>query len=326
MRGKLLVAAVLLLTPVAPAYGADLKIVEAGDGSGDPGIAAAINPREDGVSYEVRRCADGGAVCEPLPASAYVQSPQAGVVVALPGETPAGTVFEVVATKDGVETKARTGAWQGRVASLAPPTLQGEAGVGKTVTVAPGTWAGGWGPRGASHSIFACSEPTGGECWLISYSGTAVAAARWAGWYLFAQEKTALGDARCNFLTSCPVSVLAAPPFRASPQTGATFAVSAPLGPIAAVPVVAPRVPQAPTASIRARALRSKGRLLVGRVSCEVRCSVQLKVSGGHRRAFYTTQNLTGAKALTAPVRHGKLQVRVIVDGKLVTSGPTVAR
>ncbi len=53
---------------------------------------------------------------------------------------------------------------------------------------------------------------------------------------------------------------------------------------------------------------------------------MQLKVSGGKRRAFYRTLSVTGAKALTVPVRHGKLKVRVIVDGKLVTSGPTLAR
>jgi hypothetical protein len=33
-----------------------------------------------------------------------------------------------------------------------------------------------------------------------------------------------------------------------------------------------------------------------------------------------------GAKALTVPVRHGKLKVRVVVDGKLVASGATRAR
>jgi hypothetical protein len=53
---------------------------------------------------------------------------------------------------------------------------------------------------------------------------------------------------------------------------------------------------------------------------------VQLKVSGGKRRAHYKTVRVTGANALTVPVRHGKLKVRVIIDGKLVASGATIAR
>ena len=81
-----------------------------------------------------------------------------------------------------------------------------------------------------------------------------------------------------------------------------------------------------PTASVRARALRRNGRLIVGRVRCETRCAVALKVSGGNRRAVHRTLRVTGAKALTVPVRHGKLKVRVTVDGTLAASGTMRAR
>jgi hypothetical protein len=142
MRGKLLVVAALALLPAAPAYGADLLVGETIDGAGDPGLSAAVVPWEGGT-LEWRRCADGGSVCEPLPMSAYGSAGE-NSRIAYPGETPAGTVFEAVATKDGTDTKVRTVVWQGRIASTAPPVLQGEPAVGKTVTVSPGSWSGGW--------------------------------------------------------------------------------------------------------------------------------------------------------------------------------------
>jgi hypothetical protein len=165
--------------------------------------------------------------------------------------------------------------------------------------------------------VAACREPTGGECWLISYSGSVALEPRWAGWYLFAQESRYSGS-------SMGIPSLVPLPTPVTLRRSATVSASAPLGPVCCV--AAPVVKKAPTASVRARALRRKGRLHVGRVTCETRCSVQLKVSGGKRRAVYRTLRVTGAKALTVPVRHGKLKVRVIVDGTLVTSGPTTAR
>jgi hypothetical protein len=328
MRGKLLAAAVFLL-PVAPAYGADLRIAETVDRSGDPGLAAAVSPSE-GVTLEWRRCPDGGTVCEPLPASADV--PVRNGRVASPGETPAGTVFEAVATKDGVETKVRTRPWQGRLTWTVSPTLQGEAAVGRTVTAAPGTSGGGWGQDWQSPAfsnaprdrIYACREPTGGDCWLIAYGTSVALEPRWAGWYLFAEQNGPTSIPWCVSILGCAVSVaLAAPPVHIGPQPGQTAALSAPFGPVAAAPVPAPRETKAPAASIRTRAVRRNGRLLVGRVSCETRRSVQLKVSGGGRRAVQRTLSVTGVKSLTIPVRRGKLKVRVVVDGKLLASGRT---
>jgi hypothetical protein len=148
---------------------------------------------------------------------------------------------------------------------------------------------------------------------------------RWAGWYLFAQEYLSTGNAVCNAILGCSVNaVLPAPAFPSALRRSATVERSAPLGPIVGAPERT-RISHGPLASIRTRALRRNGRLLVGRVSCES-CSVRLKVSGGKRRAHYETLRVTGVKSLIVPVRHGKLKVRVVVDGKLLTSGPTTAR
>jgi len=75
-----------------------------------------------------------------------------------------------------------------------------------------------------------------------------------------------------------------------------------------------------PTVTLRARALRGNGRISVGRVTCAAPCKVAVKVSGGGEKAYTTTFVANGTKAITAPVRRGKLTVRVHVDGKLLAS------
>jgi hypothetical protein len=74
-------------------------------------------------------------------------------------------------------------------------------------------------------------------------------------------------------------------------------------------------------ATLRARALRRNGRLIVGRVTCASRCAVALKVTGGGRRAVRRTFEVVGTQQLTVPLRRGRLSVRVTVDGKLAAAG-----
>jgi hypothetical protein len=118
---------------------------------------------------------------------------------------------------------------------------------------------------------------------------------------------------------------------------GESYGGSAPLGPIccaapqAAVPTPAPTTapqaaPKAPTASIRSKALRRRGRLVLGRVTCESRCSVRLKVSGGGCQAVQRTLTVFGTHKLTIPVRRGNLTVRVSVDGKTIATGRSTYR
>ena len=242
------------------------------------------------------------------------------------GDTPAGTVFEAAWTKpDTTVVTRRLTPWLGHVAPAGVPAITGNLVAGGTAQVVGTTWNGGWGPgvNGRPgrelYQIFACPGPGTGQCWQLAYSDSVVIDPQFAGYYLIAAE--ARGAAR--------LFPSATPTFPPVPHMTAVFApgngvLSAPTGPIAAPAVKQPPVltaPVAPTASIRARALRSHGRLLVGRVNCPARCTVKLTVGKVHR-----TLSVVGVKALTVPVRHGKLKVSVVVDGKMLAARTTVAR
>jgi hypothetical protein len=279
-------------------------------------------------TIEWRACADGGTVCVPLPAGAYGPAPAPNSAIARPGDTVAGTVFEAVATDGPEVSTARTPAWRGKVGAI-PPAVIGEPTVGRQVGVTGDTWTGGWSPPATERTggfLAACRQPTGGECVVLSYvdsgvpvpSGSVTIDAAWTGWYLLAQEYRQSG------------SVIAMPQYAAPPvrltvplRAGGSAALSDPVGPIAAAPVVSK---PAPTAAVRRRALRRKGRLAVARVTCPERCTVRLTVSGGGRRKVRRTLHVLGTKSLTVPVRHGRLKVRVIVDGKVLASARTRAR
>jgi hypothetical protein len=79
------------------------------------------------------------------------------------------------------------------------------------------------------------------------------------------------------------------------------------------------------TATIRTRALRRTGRLTIGKVTCPSRCTVGLKVTGKFR-TIRRHVSVTGAKALSVPVRHGRMNVRVTINGRLAAAGHTRAR
>jgi hypothetical protein len=323
-KGLVFATAAISLLLAAPAS-ADPSADYASNDAGDPTLQATLGSGEEGT-LEWFRCADGGPVCEPLPAEAYTPTGERSRA-ASPGATAPGTVFEAVQTApDGTKTTARTVAWQGRIGATAAPGLQGSAAVGQAVTLVPGTWTGGWAlGRPLVHdwtsAVLACREPTGGECWLIGWGTRPVTIeARWAGWYLIASER-----AFSAFALSQPG--LPVPPVQWALGAGSAHARSAALGPVAAEAFAPPigyaKVGQQPKATIRSKAVRRNGRLTIGSVTCESRCEVRVKVSGGGRKALTRTLSVQGTQKLTIPIRRGKLAVRVSVDGKLVAAKRT---
>jgi hypothetical protein len=256
-----------------------------------------------------------------------------------PGETAAGTTFEV-RRPDG--TTERSPAWQGQVRSVSAPTVSGRLFATGDALAHAGAWTGGWGDDMSWLSLYACGTAAGAECLplpqiagcpvpcetvkpqtSVSYGGLAGIPAAFAGRYLFATETRIPRDQRGRPIA---VPALWSPDWPSDlPPAGGLVSVSGPVGPLGLPSKVVEPV-SAPTVTLRTRALRSKGRLSIGRITCVQRCKVSLKVSGGRRKAKTSTFTVTGTRALRIAPRRGKLTVRVHVDGKLLTRGRVTAR
>jgi hypothetical protein len=296
--------------------------------AGDPQLSLSL-PSWTGASVtEWRACPPDGAACTPV----------AGAVTALsPGETAAGTAFEVAYVDGGVAKTKRTPVWAGRVASTAPPGLASAAvTVGQPFQAVPGAWSGGWNalgnwnPRRAGQLVWACPQPDATACYLVGRGGESITLpAQYAGWSVIVEEYVSGATEPGGPIVSASLIPPFTPVTRRQTEPSATVALSRPVvaccvsaaPPAAAPPAAAP----ARSASVRARALRTKGRLSVGQVDCPVRCTVRLTVSGAGRTVSRRL-SAQGTVALTVPPRRGTLKVRVVVDGQLLASGRTVAR
>lgn len=275
-------------------------------------------------------CPPGAATCTPV---AWSDGKY------LPGDTAPGTTFEIL--RDGVAE--RSPAWQGPVRRTGLPTLTGDLYATGDAQPQAGTWTGGWGNDVSSLSLAACRTPAGTDCFsLPQINGcpvpcvtvkelTAVAGglagipAAFAGRYLFATERRIPGDQRGRPL-AVPALWSTNHAFDLPAETTLS-SVSAPVGPLGIPSTVVPPAPTAaPAVTLRAKALRRKGRIHVGRVTCAERCTVTVRVSGGGRKAYLTSFSARGSKAITAPARRGKLTVRVRVDGKLLANGKVSAK
>ncbi|RKQ92254.1 hypothetical protein C8N24_2097 [Solirubrobacter pauli] len=326
MKRLILALTVLALSPApALAQQSDSRIASQYSNDGDPIIRIATANGDKVEAF--RRCAPGGAPCEPIAFS------PSGFGEYSAGVTAPGTVFEAdVRSSAGVLTTIRSVPWQGPPTAVTLPTLVGEARVGGTVTAVDGTWSGGWGDRPGWRGevlsertyswVIACRTPERTGCWSFNPAGPLTQ--RWAGWYLFAASSRSDGDNLGK-----PVAVIAFWPFPtiADMRGSATRAYgSTPLRVCCTLPApAADPDPPAPTATLRTRAIRSGGRLLVGRVDCTLECTVGLAVFGGGR-ALKRTFSTEGPKALTIPRRRGRLLVRVRVDGKLLATRRMSAR
>jgi hypothetical protein len=254
-----------------------------------------------------------------------------------PGDTPPGITFKL-RFADGREEQSPP--WQGRVQSTAPPTVDGRLFATGDAHPVAGAWTGGWGDDVSRLRLTACRTPAGTECLPlpqvascpvpcetvpertpVSLGGQAAIPAALAGRYLIAVEEREPRDQR-----GWPVPVPALWGLSSPRDVEASSAVrsrSAPVGPLAApgsAVIVEPALRRS-SVTLRTRALRAKGRLSLGRIECLHRCRVSVKVSGGGKRARTTTFVVQGTRAITTPVRRGRLTVRVHVDGELKANG-----
>ena len=323
-------AALVLGIAAAPAHASAPYAIWSTDGNGDPSLVAA----DSEAIVTLSECVDGGSTCTPV----ADQNAADGYASATAGETPAGAVFKATFAYLGRPAVTWSSpAWDGRLVVATPPTLMATPVAGGNAVPLSGTAAGGWrGGAGSVAGVQACTQPDGGECWTISYSGAPSSIdLRWAGYYLSAIESWSSWSSQGN----PPIPPMPAwPPLpwgpypwaQTPPIGGAIHSRSTFVGPVAAEPqhqafTQPGKKPAPPKASIRARALRGKGHLNVARVTCATKCTVKLTVSGGGK-AIRRTLSVTGARALTIAPRHGRLKVKVVVDGKTLASGVSRAR
>jgi hypothetical protein len=334
---------VFLLIAVSPAR-AETGILVSYDDSGDPEVTAGVSEepgQPNGEVVELRACPPDGSNCIPLPTSAYTaRQPCDGFGTcwprrssrAYPGATAPGTVFEAAFDQGGTVTTKRSPAWTGRVTPLTPVTVEAAA-VGAKPRIVPGVWAGGW--QGESIRAFpgfrVCRSPSGVDCWAIYNSELPQ---RWAGWHLFVDEsfvEPRVDNRLFPELSVIELSTTPVPLPYPQPSLGPVRPLSTRSGSVQVccmlpppAPAATPTPPASPSATVRARAQRRKGALLVADVTCPIRCSVRLAITA--RGTFTRTLRVQGTRALSIPRRSGALRVRVFVDGKLLASGRSRAR
>ncbi len=291
MRSVLGLCIGLLVAASPAAHASPVAPFAAVDANGEPVLYSWINATSQPVTW--RQCTVGGT-CVTRDETGYELRP---------GPTPAGTYFEntIEWSHGGSDTWAST-VWEGRYVDLSPPTLSGAFVIGTTVAVEPGAWAGGWAGL-TSTQLLSCRAADGLQCDLLP-AGEPLSPEH-LGRHLFVTRSHA-GHHYLPFYSAVP---------GANRTSGPYGPVTAPSSPTPVVRAVAP-----PTVTLRGRALRGKGRISVGRVTCAAPCKVAVKVSGGGKKAYTTTFVANGTKAITAPARRGRLTVRVHVDGKLLAS------
>ena len=299
MRGGVLILVTLswlALPAIATADGVKIsqRLV---DRDGWPMLVGNYSPDGRGtVSWRV--CA---ADCGPVVATGGLYSA---------GPTSVGTTFEASATVDGTTTTERSPAWGGQVTNTAPPRFDGEPRVGQTLTPQVGTWTGGWGDDYSLIGMRACPTAAAQDCRGMTASSVqsgnpsqVTVDPAYAGWYVGAIE------ARVGRGTAYPAILYTFPPGRVSslpaPLPGQTVAVGPLRGPIPGPSTItepiqtvppAARLPFTPRVTIRRRAVRRGGALMLAAVRCSGRCVAHATLRHG-RKAVTRRIVVTGGQA-----------------------------
>ena len=261
--------------------------------------------RADGVEISQRLIDDAGwpmLVANHVPdgsrgmVSWRVCAPSCGQVVATgsvysAGPTAIGTTFEASTTVDGKTTHALSPPWAGQVTSATPPTFDGELRVGQTLSPHAGTWAGGWGDDRSLLGMRACTTRAAQDCRSMTdvrVASHATIGAAYSGWYVGAIE-TRIGSGTVFTASAWAISPGRVSPF-AAPMPARTVAAGALSGPIlgssdgggdgagsAARPQFTSR------ATVRERATRLRGALVLGSIRCSGRCVAHVTLRHGRK-------------------------------------------
>ncbi len=326
MRGALLLLVIvcsLLLPAIARADGIEITqrlIAE----DGWPRLTANLNPYGLGT------------------ASWKVCAPECGPVVATgsfyaAGPTAPGTTFQASATVGGTTTTDRSPAWNGRVTNMTPPMFDGEPRVGQPLTPHGGEWAGGWGDDRSLLGMRACPTVAAEDCramtassWQPGNPSQVTIGPAYAGWYVGAIE------ARIGSASIFPAILYLFPPGQVSPNAAPTpsqtVAAGALSGPVIGAPTSQPpttRLRFVPRVTIRRRAVRRGGALVLAALRCTGRCVAHATLRHG-RKALTRRIVVTGGQAAvklwpgTFSPRATTVRVTVRFDEHPATAGGSI--
>jgi hypothetical protein len=249
-------------------------------------------------------------------------------------DEPPGTVFQ--ATQDGVVLRSRP--WGGRVRATAPPQVQGRLRVGARVRPVAAVWQGGWGRESDWLQLQACRTAAGSGC-LVIYDPIKfgrcpggegrLLPARYRGrWLRVADARIDRNQPFTQEGYSAPEGVR---PLRAAP--GIAVATVGRIGRGRAPRQDCGGPGGSPTATLRASLRPSRGgRLVVGRATCPIRCTIRVVVRQGRRTITARLPRPRGEHTVFVPargarlLRAGRLRMTVFIGGQRVAGRRAVLR
>ena len=307
MRVRAAVAIVLSALVAPGTAGAAVEISHMFDDNGDPALIANVAPAGFTTGPTWRVCAPD---CGPVVPSGLLFKP---------GPVAVGTTFEASGTDAGGAVSGRSKPWLGRPTNTTPPSISGEAAIGRSVSASGGTWSAGWGDDIGVAQVQACPTTAAVDCVLLSQgAGPVVVDQIYTGWYLGAIEtRYGSGQAfpaigwvfRPGFLSQYK-----------APAPGQLVAAGALIGPVPAAPKGSPpaddgrekAAPEpSPTATLRRRAQRNGSRLRLGTIRCKQRCVAKVVVRQGRTDQAFRVVVSSGTRSISVGRKLFRSRVRV---------------
>lgn len=309
------VASLLVGAPLAQAWveGKTINIAERYDTDGNPFVTAYDT--QSGVDFGWKKCFPDLAACTAIPDHGWHIDP---------GDTQAGTRFQVQ-PKSGASPEVVTShVWNGRLHATSPSAILGSAQAGSVVAATPAIWSGGWGFDRDLMIVIACKRPALTKCEPVLPRRPIVGGRTWnlrvgsyfVGWSLYAinHRESADEEEFAEALRSQATD-------RYENESGPT-SFSPAFGPILETPGLGAKVP-------RQLHVANK-RVSLARISCPTTCKVIAHVeardtqrSRSKRRDTYTRIKTTVSvsKWLRIPARklpkRSRVRIIIHIDGGL---------
>jgi hypothetical protein len=324
LRGAFLIVLATLALAYSPALAAEqsgvrFEVAHYIDVDGRGIVIATRDPA--GTSFSWESCFEG--VCSPT-----ASDPHSGNWLRV-GDAPVGTVFVATGVNGSETGSANSVPYRGRMQPTGAPAIDGVLRVGERVRPVAGTWTGGWGRETDYLQMQVCRSADGLACSVVVDTS----------WYQSSANGAVLAPDDCGRYvrvlntrqtTDLPVPAIGPPPIdRLRPQEPGPIASAFVAGPVACDVSTrpSPKTSPVPRIELVSEAVRRRGRLLLGRVTCPNPCHVNIRVRQGARRVRFARtfpaapvpRKLSLPARLARRLKAGPARVRVSL-GRRTTS------